>query len=235
MPAWGDTSWRTRGNKWSFTPYAPPPIPAGSYDPALDAQLYAAQRGYGDTAADTGTQRLRTDVDYGLQVEDINRAANRGAEDYQTNVGLLSRKYRNIADVQSQQAASSGIVSGGAILQAAAKRRENQGLEQSQLDTGYRRMGEDRDVALGRAGLGYGRQTTDLGTGLMRAGRELGAFTLDTEAAKAFQAGQSGYEPPQRPSNEFRSPGGVPYRVLKTKAGSIYVDQFGRKLPRRPA
>jgi hypothetical protein len=243
-------------NKWAFKPYTVPPIPSGSYDPALDAQLYAAQRGYGDTAADVGTQTLRAGDDYGLNVEDINRTAGRSAtdlstartreeQDYGTSVGLLTRRYKDLGDVQAQQAAGSGITGGGAILQAAAKRKANQGLEQTQLDTTHNRfledntlagarLGEDQQLALGRAGLGYGRQTTDLGTSLTRAGRELGAFTLDTGASKAFQAAQAGYAPPDKPSNEFRSPSGVPYKVLKGAGGPIYVDRNGRRLPGRP-
>jgi hypothetical protein len=110
-------------NKWAFKPYTVPPIPSGSYDPALDAQLYAAQRGYGDTAADVGTQTLRAGDDYGLNVEDINRTA--------------------------------------------------------------------------------GRSATDLSTA-------------------------------RKPSNEFRSPSGVPYKVLKGAGGPIYVDRNGRRLPGRP-
>jgi len=235
MAAFGDLSNRKRRNPWAFTPYSPPPIPSGSYDPALDAQLYAAQRGYGDTQQDVGTQQLRAGVDYGLRTEDINRAFGRTQQDYDTSVQMLTRKYRNTADRQAEQAAGSGVVSGGVLLQAAAKRRANQGLEQTQLDTGLSRARDDRDVALGRAGLGYERQNTDLGTTLLRAGRELGAFGLDTQAAKAFQAAQSGYEPPERPSNEFVSPGGTSYRVMKTKAGPVYVDRFGHKLRGRPA
>lgn len=256
MARYGDLATRPKRSPWAFTPYAPPPIPSGSYDPALDAQLYAAQRGYGDTAEDVGTQQLRAGDDYGLNVEDINRgftrgtedlgtARTRGGEDYGRNVAMLTRKYKNIGDVQAQQQAGGGVTSGGAMLQAAAKRKANEGLERTDIDTGYNRfladntlagtrLGEDKDIGLGRAALGYGRTTADLGTSLLRAGRELGAFGLDTGAAKAFQAAQSGYEPPQRPSNEFTSPGGTAYRVMKTKAGPVYVDQFGRKLKGRP-
>jgi hypothetical protein len=55
-----------------FKPYQAPPLPSGSYDPALDAQLGAANRGLGDTQADYATQAQRAQIDYGLQQDQIN-------------------------------------------------------------------------------------------------------------------------------------------------------------------
>src|SRR4051794_21920014 len=52
----------------------PPPIPSGYYDPALDAQLRAAQRGYGDFQQDTALAGTRSAADYGIQTNDIRTA-----------------------------------------------------------------------------------------------------------------------------------------------------------------
>ena len=241
MPVFGDLSGNRsrygRGARrdWAFEPYTPPPIPAGSYDPLLDSQLAAAQRGYGDTEADIGTAATRATVDYGLNTDDINRSWGRTQQDYDRSVQMLTRKYTNLGTVQAQQQAGAGVLGGGAILQANAKRAANQALEKTDLDTALGRAREDRDIGLGRAALGYGRTTTDLGNQLTRAGRELGAFGLDTASAKAFQAAQSGWQPPTKPANEFTSPGGTTYRVLKGKGGPIYVDRLGRRLKGRPA
>jgi hypothetical protein len=82
----------TKRNPWSFTPYKPPPVPTGSYDPALDAQYGASQRGLADLGFDAERNRLRLTSDYGVNTqqiqqqsawgqEDLMRGSNRGAFD----------------------------------------------------------------------------------------------------------------------------------------------------------
>lgn len=68
-------------NPWSFKPYQPPPVPTGSYDPALDAQYRAAQRGFQYSSQDAQQNQLRLSSDYGIQQGDIGRSWQRGNED----------------------------------------------------------------------------------------------------------------------------------------------------------
>jgi hypothetical protein len=51
----------------AFTPYKPPPIPAGYYDPALDAQRDAASRGLVNLEQDIGLQGRWAQEDLGYQ------------------------------------------------------------------------------------------------------------------------------------------------------------------------
>lgn len=71
----------TKRNPWSFTPYKPPPVPTGSYDPALDYQLGAAQRGFQYAGQDAQRNQLRLSNDYGINQADINRGFGRNTED----------------------------------------------------------------------------------------------------------------------------------------------------------
>lgn len=183
--------------RWRFTPYQPPPIPLGFYDPALDAQRRAAERGLGDLQQDVNTANTRDTVDYGLGRQDILRSADRSLadlgrtrtqtledlgtsrsriqEDYDRNVALLTQAYQRLEDRQKQQAAGAGVLDGGALLQAAAKRSSNMAQDRAELDTARNRaladidtrerrlqegvdldtgrIGEDRDLALGRLAL----------------------------------------------------------------------------------
>lgn len=183
--------------RWGFSPYSPPPVPQGTYDPALDAQREAANRGLADLQQDTTTQNTRDTVDYGLGRDDILRGLSRGSadlgvardqsmedigtnrtrveEDYQRNLGLLQQGYQRLGVRQQQQAAGAGVLDGGALLQAAAKRGTNMAQDKEQLDaqrnrtladletqqqrvqqgadTQGGRMSEDTDLSLGKLAL----------------------------------------------------------------------------------
>jgi hypothetical protein len=262
----------------TFTPYRPPTPPAGSYDPSLDAQLAAARRGLGDLQQQIGTQTSRDVTDYATEQEAINRqsgynredlgrqlsrgqadlglARGRGTEDYNRNVEMLTRQYTQLG----QGANQAGVIRGGALLQAAAKRSENQAIEKQPLDTNYQRfladntqagtrLQEDYDTQsargaeatttqLGQLALNYappdennplgGRRFQDRNTDLVTAQREQAFFGQDVGNTKAFQAGASGWDPPQRPANEFVSRSGTPYQVR----GGIRYDPRGRRLGR---
>jgi hypothetical protein len=264
-----------------FTPYRPPTPPAGSYDPALDAQLAAARRGLSDLQSQIGTQQARDVTDYASQVEqagrqtdqneadlskqwlrgreDIYRDRGRAGEDYNRNVEMLTRQYGQLGRNQLQATNAAGVIRGGALLQSAAKRAENQAIDRQPLDTNYQRfmadssqqesrLGADyatqsqrneaaRTQQLGRLALDYappdaaanplgGRRWQDRNTQLVTAQREQAFFGQDVGAAKAFQAAGSGWDPPQKPANEFTSASGTPYRVIN----GVRYDQYGRRL-----
>jgi hypothetical protein len=143
----------------TFTPYRPPTPPAGSYDPSLDAQLAAARRGLSDLQGQIGTQQARDVTDYAAQQEALGQQAgyNRedlsaapgsrdfaGArsrtEDYNRNVAMLTRQYGQLGRNQLQGANQAGVIRGGALLQSAAKRAENQAIDRQPLDTNYQRF-----------------------------------------------------------------------------------------------
>lgn len=122
------------GSRNAFTPFTPPPIPSGYYDPNLDAQRQAASRGLTNTEQDVGT------------------ALRREGEDYGTNVALLTRNYKNLATRQQEQQNQYGVIAGGgAALQSAAKRAANQLVDQTALDTTHNRAVADAGNALTRA------------------------------------------------------------------------------------
>jgi hypothetical protein len=114
------------------------------------------------------------------------------------------------------------------VLQAAAKRAANQGLEQGQLDTGLARAREDHDTGLGRLSVDFNRGTADRTLGLARAEREDTSFGLDTAAQRAYQAAGNNYTPPGpgqpggMPRNEFTNRNGV-QRQRIVRGGFEYI------------
>lgn len=183
------------GSRNGFTPYKPPPIPSGYYDPNLDAQRQAASRGLLNTQQDTGTSLRRGAEDLGFAKGDINRTYDRGAEDiatsrgyegqdyttqtgyenqdYGRNVQMLTRQYGQQARQQAEGARKYGVSSGGIALLSAAKRNENQALDRQGLDTTHERNITGLDTSHTRAVAGFdtagNRLTQDRDTGLSRA------------------------------------------------------------------
>lgn len=214
----------------AWTPYTPPPIPAGSYDPALDAQLGQAQRGLGDTLQDIATSSSRATTDYGLSLDALNRQQGRsgsdltqqrddalgtlgtnlqrGQEDYGRNTQMLAQSYQRLQGQQNQAANAAGVLTGGAVLQAAAKRKANQAQDQQGLDTSWQRAQADNAQSVGLVNRDYATQS--------------GRLTEDGDLARGQLALQSA--PPG-----FGGPlGGRTFQDLNTQAtraqreGGIY-------------
>lgn len=188
-----------------FHPYQAPNVPAGYYDPALDAQRQAASRGLDYTSQDIGLAGSRAQQDYGTQTADISRSRGYETADYQHNVDMLTRQFQQLGRQQGERARQYGVTSGGLALLSAAKRQENQGIAQGQLDTAHTRAQTGFDLAQTGLDTGYNRGVADRGTQLGRARSEDTFYGTDVNAQKLYQAQQLNYEAPTR-----GEPGGIP-------------------------
>ena len=178
------------------------------YDPALDAQLAAVQRGLFDTQQDIQTQGNRLTEDYGIGVanakqsydygiQDLGTARTRTGEDYQRQLASLQRSYDRLGRQQSWRARGMNIMSGGTLLAAARRRAANQAWDRQPIDTGFQRANQDFDTRQSRLtqsynqqvaqlGLGLTRGQADLGTQGARAQREADQFGIDTAAQRSY-------------------------------------------------
>ena len=175
----------------------------------------------------------------------------RGATDFASTTAERQRQYTNLATNQASRAIQQGVQSGGTLRAALEARTANQGREQASaqqgLDrfnadnqTGQDRVGQDQATAIGGIDLQSNRQFGVGGTAdvtVARAGRELANTGVDASALRGFQAGQLGWHAPTGPGNEFRSPGGIAYKVLRGGKGrpNQYLLQSGLKSAARPA
>lgn len=190
----------------------------GTYDPGLDQQDRATQRGLGDLIADIGTANRRSTTDLTLGTQNVQRttgrsladlltARTRAAENYGLDKTERGRQYGILAGQQSERMAAANVL-GGAVEQARQKRAANQAREQGAADTDYNRfttdsglaegrLGEDRDLALADLNLGFERGWQDRNeTQLPRAQREAGIFSQDVNELRIDQAKQAGLLPP---------------------------------------
>lgn len=236
------------GKPW--TPYQTPQPPPGTYDPNLDIQVSAAGRGLSDLTGDIATAGTRDTTDYLTGMGDIATRSAREGQDYQSSIDMLTRNYASLGRGQAQQQAAAGVSDGGAVLQAAAKRVQNQALAKAPIDQAHARFGEDTTRAQGALALELappsaenplgGRRFQDRGIQLTRGQRENAQFGIDTGTVKGFQAAQSGLfqipgpgEPGGQPTNEHRDAAGNPYRVIVRPHERLRVDPNGRILRRR--
>lgn len=196
--------------------------PAGTYDPGLDAQLRAAQRGYGDVqqdidiagsraSGDYATGRARAEQGFGRSLADILRQRVRTGEDVVNQIHGVRRQFTRQGRQQGERAAASGVQQGGTLAAALGKRQENEALTMAPIEQGYHRFLDDssrgeqqlyQDYGDPTTGL-YARMDTDFARGagdralqLGRAGRENTFYGQDIAEQRAYQASQMGWSPP---------------------------------------
>ena len=217
-------------------------LPAGSFDPNLlweslnkglghiyDVQDFETNFGKYTLGADgkpaqtfqvdadgnlvKGENEGRAFEDYWNQRGALGEALARAREDYTTGTETLGRNYRTLGNNQLQDANQRGLMGGGALAQALAKRTENQGREQAGLDQSWARYSQDNSRAVKDLSSTFRRGFAD---GTVNLGR--GAQVNDLYQAGLFnsavgQANQSGYLV-DNPS--YQTHNGVLYQVTPT-------------------
>lgn len=172
-----------------------PPPPVGTYDPAIDYNAGASQRGYGNTQDDAAT------------------AYETGTEDHNVNLAGLLRQhndvlhnYQVLGNQQAGAARQHGITSAGLLQLSADKRAANQAHDLVPIDAAT--TAENANYARTFGGYG-GHEILDPYTGkpvfgslltsLTRAGTENNAFQTASAGQRAFGAAANNYVPPAPP------------------------------------
>lgn len=178
------------------TPVIPPP---GWYDPALDAQRRASHRGLGDLRRDNELAGARASQDYTFGIQGLQQSRDRGYQDIDRQVQMLTRQYGELGRTQAEGNAQAGVMNAHFAAKQGLIRAANMAVDRQPLDTARTRLGEDYATGSGRLGVELARGTTDRATGLARAGREDTQFGLDIGEQERFQAIQGGWAPPPDP------------------------------------
>lgn len=210
-------------------------LPAGSYDPAIDYQSGAANRGLGYQHQDydtgfagfaDGMANRPPDLEarnpdgsykYGRAVRDYFQNLDRSNQQFDWQRDDTARGYRDLGNNQLQDINQRGLLGGGALAQALAKRSENEGRDQGRIQTG-------RAQTLADLLTGTTRSATDAYTGLGRAIGENAPYqaTLLTQAVD--QARPSLVDNPNYEMHNgvlyMRMPGGGVKPVTGSQGGS---------------
>lgn len=163
----------------------------------------------------------------------------RGGEDYNTATQNLQRNYRNLGVSQGERARAQGVSHGGALAQALRKRTENQGRDQSGLDTSWRRLSDDTnyqyDTGRGRVLSGASQQQGDLDRGLGQATEQNTLFGQQLGTAKVTSAQQMGTLP-DLPAPDFSptraSAVAKANRPATNALAAAYYKRLGLPVPR---
>lgn len=242
----------------AFTPYTVPSaaqIPSIYFDPSLEAQRQSINQGAAYAGEDETTMLTRLASHLGIDQNAINLQADRSAEDYgtadqnarqnqQLSLQQLARNYQNLAGQQLQTGNQAGVLDGGYLAQAAARRAANQANDQTPINLAYQqahqaaqqgeqRASEDRQIGLANALAGYQENTQDAQTtgGRAQQGALDAGHALDNQ--EIYQATQNGFTIPLAPTNEFGT-GADAHRVVLTGTERIVYAPDGHVISRSP-
>jgi hypothetical protein len=163
----------------------------GQYDPALDAQYRASQRGLEHLRQDTGTAGSRSGEDLMTTLSLAGRNQQRANEDFDTQLQSLFRQFGLQGQQQAQSANAAGVLHGGTLGAAAQVRQGNLAFARQPIDVGRARTAEDYTSSTGEAQRAYGRAAQDRNTKLQRAIAEAGYYGSDLSSEAIYQAAQN--------------------------------------------
>ena len=172
-------------------------VPYGSYDPSIEAQRKAAERGLSDLREDSKTaghwskRDLKTSLGdirrrRGRTVRDVRRSrrrenqkldfrdtdlrqdAGRNRQDFATRLSGIRRKFSRLAGTQQEARNAAGTLRGGTARAAAQKRAQNRALAEAPVNVAAGRMEEDLKTSLGRIRVTRGQVNTDARRALRR-------------------------------------------------------------------
>jgi len=175
--------------------------PFMSYDPSINAEIRANDRGLQDINQDFQTQRkidrqdyrqTRTDIKQGFKrstqdiktsanqtrrgfkekTADIHQTAQRGREDFRLQLNDMFRKFGIQTSNQAQAANARGVGDGGTLAAAAAKRESNMARDRGSLELARSRQQEDIATALQRLSKDQGEFRRDLSRTRGRLGED---------------------------------------------------------------
>jgi hypothetical protein len=198
------------------SPWVPPPLPSGSYNPQRDIEIEESQRGLGQLEGEIGTARSRDSADFATAASEIGRREAQQQQDYSRAKELLGQSYQRLGVRQQEGANRAGVLTGGALLQAAAKRAVNQGTEQRAADTNYNRSREADSLELAKlireaappdaTNPEGGRQFQDLLTKVTNAQANNAFFQKSEHALEGQEAAEHGYVAPTAPAAKASGP-----------------------------
>lgn len=130
------------------------PIPPGLYSPTRDVELVGgkaqyqqqrskAERESGYAEDDFGINQAKLGYQKGTGLEDIGTERTRQNEAAQKTLAQLAESYKKLGVSQEGQANKAGVLQGGALLQAAAKRAANEGKGRAETNLTLQHQLED--------------------------------------------------------------------------------------------
>ncbi len=239
----------------SPTPAAPSPsgptqpfaLPAGAFNPQRQVEVEEANRGLEQLQGEDATAATRDVSDYNTALAQLQQSEQQQGADHATNLATIARAFQNLKTAQEQKDNAAGVVSGGALLQAAAKRSSNEGLETAKQNTAFERQqlaDQAKAAELARelapppeAGsldptelAQGGRKFQDIGTALSNAALNNAFFGESQNRLAGQEAAENGYVPPTAPLVRAAA---APSPRVSAQPGAGYVRVGATPKPQR--
>jgi hypothetical protein len=177
--------------------------PAYTFDPAIEAERRANQRGLEDKEAEIGTTRhfehtklgnalrklhreaARGRQDIGIKQErglqkigyerqDTETSASRKQEDFNTQLSNIAKSFKQQGHRQGEAANAAGVLDQGTLAAGGVARQRNQTAAEEPIHVGQRRVAEDLSTALGRLGTAEGEVGADSERAMRRLNQDTG-------------------------------------------------------------
>jgi hypothetical protein len=215
-------SYRVRGptSPAPAPPYGFGSLPSSGFDPTRQIAAEEAERGGEQAQGGYNTARSRDLADYATRKRQIEQREGYETTDYEKAKQLLGESFKRLAGRQGEQANTAGVLSGGAVLQSAAKRNANEGKAAEGQTQSYEREKAADTEAL--AALAQQLAPPDAANPLGgRSLQDIATQEANTRANNAFygssqlalagaEAARNGYTPPPVPASTLGRTVGTP-------------------------
>lgn len=163
-------------------------------------------RGLGQLEDQAATSRSRNISDYYNARGALETAGQQEGQDFSTQQANLQRAYAALAGKQGERAGQYGVLHGGALLQAAAKRAGNEGRESAANQTAHQRRVDELTRRMAQLDLTSappdeanplgGREFQDLASHVSTAQSNQAFYEAGQHRLEGTEAAKAGYELP---------------------------------------
>ncbi len=195
-----------------------PPLPGGSFNPSRTIETEEADRGLGQLGEGNATKLSELNANTATSENEVTRDEGIQTAAFQKAQEQLKESYKNLGNRQGEQANAAGVLSGGALLQAAAKRAANEGKENATQQTAFNQQKEGDALQMAKLIQAQGRGGEALAAELRNAGSNNAFFRKAQEQLEGQEAAERGYNAPTEP-------GAVAARAREQAGGVVPYQQ----------
>lgn len=218
-------------------PWAPPPIPAGFYNPIRDIEASEGRTSSGQTISGDQRQLTNSENDYATSVALQGEKEGNATSAFNETIKRLGESYKRLQGRQEDQGGATGTLYGGALISAAQKRGANEAVQKEHDQRLRDQQLQAFENERGRAAVAEQQRAAALGESLTNARTNEQNFQQNLNTLKGNEAAQHGYQAPTGPAkatglfDKINPATRERYREVKGPGGSVIHEyQTGRSV-----
>jgi hypothetical protein len=202
-------------------------IPPSYYSPKWSEQLDAGKRSTEHEIDELETKGTRGASDYGIGLSELehqkanalanlNTTRGRQEQDKQRMLAQLADSYKRLGVKQTEGANTAGVLYGGAVLQSAAKRAANEGVQKAGTEQTFQRQLQDDATREAQINEGNENSAGHLTLSHQREGENINKYEIPyaKENILSFEEGIGREEAKEAADNDYAPPhhAAAPYK-----------------------